>query len=1241
MRDLVNLYFKGHNIVNHHVSSFNDFLATEDNPNSRMQRIVDDVSVQNDGTDHGIIRIDVDKDSRDGRHLIIRVGRSRGSDGKIEVQSPSTIHVGKPDSFDQNRYLGPVVTEADGSETPLTPMEARLRNLNYCSPVFVDFTVYEAETDDQSVDTATELFTERVKVCDLPMMVKSRGCSLDRAVVASRLQLENLTDEEYDNYLREQKEDPRDPGGYFIVGGTERVLITFEDLAPNRVLVECSKKGEADSVLAKVFSQKDGFRSLAVIEKKQDSKSKYKDDVLTVQLASAGNSILLIALMKALGMESDQEIYQTIVSDERMANIVYANIARASDKDFYLPNGFATTADAFAYLERTLAQGQAKEYRVKKVESILDHSLLPHLGNTPADRMKKAIYLGRVARSVLEVALEKRGVDDKDHYANKRLNLSGDLMEDLFRNSFNSLMKDLKYQVEKRLVKTKSGDKKNGNKGLNGIVESSIRPEILTNKLIHSLATGNWVGGRAGVSQLLDRTTNMSAMSHLRRITSSLTRSQPHFEARDLHPTQWGRLCPSETPEGQNCGLVKNAALIIDVSNGFDENYLKWLFSRDFNVTENNISSGTRIFLNGGLIGTFNEPEKFVSEVRERRRCGLLDPEINIRYDREMDEILINSDEGRLRRPLLIVKNGKTVLSKKHLDGIREDKITWDELFREGIIEWVDAEEEEDTYVAIDAYDVPDVCPCCHKTLSVADVDWVNPGVDGDIELKCKSCDGTMHVPSKLNKDHTHMEVDPMVIIGIASGLVPYPEHNSAPRVTLGAAMAKQALGVPAANYRSRPDTRGHLLHYPQKPMVQTQSMEYVGYNHKPAGQNFCIAVMSFHGYNIEDSIVMNKSSVQRGLGRSTFMRTYRIEERRYPNGIEDKIEIPSPDVEGVRPEDAYRLLDEDGIIPPESEVRGMTVLVGKTSPPHFNSDEGGPQDSYLQSVKRRETSSTVRAGETGYVDSVMITKTENGTRLVRVKVRDQRIPELGDKFCSRHGQKGVVGRLVPQQDMPFTIDGITPDIVVNPHGIPSRMTIAHVLEMIGGKVGAMEGRTIDGTVFSGEREQAIRAGLVRNGFKNTGKEVMYDGTTGRQISVDIYTGVIFYEKLHHMVSGKMHCRSRGPVQVLTRQPTEGRSRQGGLRFGEMERDTLTGHGAAMVIKDRLLDESDGTTLHVCGNPDCGHVAIADRSGSFYCPVCKNNNMISPIQTSYAFKLLMDELLSMGVAMRLQLEESR
>ena len=766
-------------------------------------------------------------------------------------------------------------------------------------------------------------------------------------------------------------------------------------------------------------------------------------------------------------------------------------------------------------------------------------------------------------------------------------------------------------------------------------IGSSIRPDLLTHKLLHSLATGNWVGGRAGVSQLLDRTTNMSAMSHLRRVTSSLTRSQPHFEARDLHPTQWGRLCPSETPEGQNCGLVKNAALIINVSEGFPDSEVAWMI-REFNLDNVN-KEDARVYINGDLIGTHSDPARLVSEIRERRRCGLLSDEINVRYDEQMQEVIINCDEGRLRRPLLILKDGRPMLTRKHIEGIREDRIKWDDLFKEGIIEWVDAEEEEDTFIAVDAYDTPQRCEHCGRALSPFDVDWMNPGKDEDVELKCLHCGGIMTVPTKIRKEHTHMEVDPMVIIGIASGLVPYPEHNSAPRVTMGAGMAKQALGVPAANYRLRPDTRGHLLHYPQKPMVQTQTMQYIGYNHKPAGQNFCIAVLSYHGYNIEDAIVMNKSSVQRGLGRSTFMRTYRAEERRYPGGQEDHFEIPSPDIVGARADLAYASLGEDGLISPEAEVSGADVLIGKTSPPRFLEEE----TDYLSPQKRRETSVTVRPGETGYVDSVMVTESENGSRLVRVKVRDQRIPELGDKFCSRHGQKGVVGRLVDQTDMPFTADGITPDIVVNPHGIPSRMTIAHVLEMIGGKVGAMEGRTIDGTVFSGEREQSIRDGLVRNGFKDTGKEVMYDGTTGRMISMDVYTGVIFYEKLHHMVSGKMHVRSRGPVQILTRQPTEGRSRQGGLRFGEMERDCLIGHGAAMVIKDRLLDESDGTVQYICGNPRCGHIAIKDRNGALYCPVCKNHTHIYPVQTSYAFKLLMDELLSMGVAMRLQLEDLR
>ncbi len=1212
LRDLVKLYFKDKDIVNHHVESFNDFLANvhdsdkrgteklvSENLNSRMQMIVDDIRVPTDDAERGVIKLDPERTN--GKDVEIRIGRRRDKNG---------VCVGEPTI----RVHPPEVTEANGYKHKLSPMEARLRNLNYMSSVEVHFEIYEDGVKKDLPDDGW------VHIGEIPMMVKSNGCNLNKNLMEES-EDHKLTPEEYNLELIKHKEDPREPGGYFIIGGTERVLITLEDLAPNRIMVEYSERYGTAVETAKVFSQKEGYRALTQVEKK-------KDGILMVSVPAVPQAIPLVALMKALGMESDREIHDLIYSDDGMELTIMANIENSFNTKDYPPNGFHTQEDAINYLERTFAQGQAKEYRTKKVESILDRSLLPHLGDSSEDREKKAIFLGRIAKSVLELSLNKRKEDDKDHYANKRLKLSGDLMEDLFRTSFTSLIKDLKYQVERNL----------GRKKAEYNIGSTIRPDLFTHKLIHALATGNWVGGRAGVSQLLDRTSNMSAMSHLRRITSSLTRSQPHFEARDLHPTQWGRLCPSETPEGQNCGLVKNAALIIDVSHAVPEEQIKKRL-KELGLESIINEDETRVFLNGDLVGCSRDPQRFVDEIRSQRRIGAIPNSVNIHYDSDMNEIVINCDDGRLRRPLLVLRDGRTLLTRAQVEQVRNDlagednALSWDGLFSHGVIEWIDAEEEEDTLVLVSPYDLPHRCPCCNHALSETDVDWMNPGKADDCKLKCNWCNEEFTLPSNITPEHTHLEVDPMIILGVAAGIVPYPEHNSAPRVTMGAGMAKQALGISTANYRIRPDTRGHLMHYPQVPMVQTQTMDFMGYKYRPAGQNFCIAVMCYHGYNIEDAIVMNKSSVQRGLGRSTFMRSYRAEERLYPGGDSDHFSnLSDADVTGMRDESKYVNLDEDGLISPESFVEGSDVLIGKISPPRFAEEENA---GVLSTHKYRETSVTVRPGEKGYVDSVIVTASENGSRLVRVKVRDERIPELGDKFCSRFGQKGVVGRLVNQCDMPFTSNGITPDIVVNPHGIPSRMTVGHVLEMIAGKVGSMEARTIDGTAFSGESEDSIRDGLVKNGFTRSGKEIMYDGRTGRMVEADIYTGVIFYEKLHHMVSGKLHYRSRGPVQILTRQPTEGRSRQGGLRFGEMERDCLIGHGVAMVIKDRLLDQSDGTAQYVCS--ECGHIAIQNRQGERHCPVCNKPTRIHLIQTSYAFKLLMDELLSLGVAMRLQL----
>ena len=1103
-------------------------MPHDKNPAPWMQRVVDNISVGADEARKGVIRLELgDLD------VIIELGK---------------IRIGRP-----------IVYEANGSQTESIPMMARLRNMTYSAPIYLEFTIVEEGMEIEEVEE---------EIGNMPVMVKSMLCNLHRHYLTG----EGSSDDDYKNALKIKGEDPQDPGGYFIVNGTERVLVCLEDLAPNRVMVESEQRYQRQTELAKVFSQREGFRALTVVEKK-------KDGILQVSIPVASGQVPLAVLMMALGMESADDIMQAITNDPEMQNLILANI-----EEIHSTEGIYTTQEALEYMERRFAAGQSKEYRKKRINYILDNTLLPHLSTTYEARLKKAVFLGRMAREVLELNRGQRKPDDKDHYANKRLKLAGNLMEELFRSGLQALLNDMKYQMERSYSKRKENR-----------IHHAVRRDVLTNKIMHAMATGNWTGGRAGVSQLLDRTCNMATLSHLRRVISPLTRSQPHFEARDLHPTQFGRLCPNETPEGQNCGLVKNLALMVDVSENLPDAQIREILDElDIHPIEEGEAQLGKVYFNGDLIGTHEAPVDLVTEIRQRRRKNMISNVVNVRYDDSLNDVIINSDPGRIRRPLLVVgRNNRLSIKERDIDSIQQGKSEWEDLLKKGVVEYIDAEEEENCLIALNEDDL---------------------------------------VRNKKTHKYSHMEVDPLTILGVATSNVPFPEHNSSPRCTMGAGMSKQSLGLGQANYRIRPDTRGHLLHYAQRPMLQTEAMKYNTLRTRPAGQNMVVAVMSYHGYNMEDALIFNQGSIDRGIGRSTFVRTYMSEERRYPGGQEDRFVIPGPDVRGARSEEAYFYLEEDGLIYPEIDLNGKEVLIGKTSPPRFLAE---PTD-FLSPQKVRESSLTVRHGEKGTVDSVMLSETENGSRIARIRVRDQRVPEMGDKFASRHGQKGVIGHLVPAEGMPFTEQGITPDLIINPHAIPSRMTVAHVLEMIGGKVGSMEGRAVDGSAFSGEKENDLRTSLAEFGFRHSGREVLYDGQTGRRIDAEIFIGVIYYQKLHHMVSGKLHARSRGPVQLLTRQPTEGRARMGGLRFGEMERDCLIAHGAAMVIKDRLLDESDKTVQFV--DSQSGHIGYLDRRGVLSSPM-GDNTSIYPVTMSYAFKLLLEELKSLGIAARLRLED--
>jgi len=1007
----------------------------------------------------------------------------------------------------------PRIVEADGSSSLINPSQARLRNLTYSSPVTLEMTV---KKDDQ-VDSQV------VEIGMIPVMVKSKACNTH-----------GMTEAE----LIENYNDPQDTGGYFIVNGNERVMVMAEDLAENQPFIENNSKGD---LMLRIFSLRGTYRiPVTLIETKEG---------IFETTFSRLRDIPAVILLKALGLTKEADIAKYIgkETDSLIVNLYeYVNIA--------------TQEDALRDIaERANLQGTDKEI-LERVEQRIDSYLFPHIGQEKEDRIKKAVTICKFIKQYLLAKENPTLRTDKDHYSNKRVRLSGDLLSSLFKVNLGILLRDVQYSLQKSSKRKKFYS-----------IKTIAKSTLFSHRMESSIATGSWTGERNGVTQNMDKTNYLAIISQLQRVASMLASDQENFKARTLHPTHYGRFCPIETPEGTEIGLRKNLAILSRISTNVEIDEKK--VAKDLvalGLKEEGVE-GTEVFFNGKFLGNVDDSKDFAEKVREKRREGLFPTYLNIRDNKDFNLVLISTETGRALRPLIVASGGISKLTNEYLVQVEQGEISWEDLISKGIIEYLDASEEENAFVAL--------------------------------------------YEEELTPKHTHLEIDTVDVFGVVTGLVPYGNHDQSSRLNRGSKTQKQALGLYAANYHCRLDTSASVLEYPQKPIVR--SFIYDTLNNYPAGQNLIVAIMTYEGYNMEDALIFNKGSLDRGVGRSFYFKPYSTIEMNYAGGLKDEILIPDKDISGYKMESSYKALDSDGIVSPESFIDGGEVLIGKTSPPKFLSEA---RDIAVR--LKKEASVTMKPEESGIVDAVFLTEDNQGNRIVQLRTRDQRIPEPGDKYATAHGQKGVVGMVVPEVDVPFTARGIRPDVIFNPHGLPSRMTVGYLLEILAGKVGCLRGEVIDGTSFSGETKKDLEEEMRNMGFRYDGKETMHSAITGERMTAKIFVGNMYYLKLKRMVKGLIHGRASGKIALLTRQPIEGRSRGGALRLGEMEQQALVAHGASLLLKERY--DSDKVVLPIC--TQCGAIGIDDTiKGKIYCPQCGSEN-VEPIEVSYAFKLLLEEL---------------
>jgi len=1105
-------------------------------------------------------------------------------------------------TFENFQIYRPQIHENNGATKLMFPQEARLRNFTYASATTIDINIKYIVRSGPNLEN-TQTFHKnlpKVHIGKLPIMLKSNICVLNQ----------------YKHFENTQTGECKyDAGGYFIINGSEKTVLGQERAAENRVYCfNVSKNNTKYTWIAEIKSVPD-FKCISPkqITMMLSSKNNGFGNPISIELPRVKVPVPLFIVFRALGVISDKEICEKILLNISDPDGKNKKLLEALQASVIESNKHITQEECIKYITSHVMYtpiNMDKETGAKKKHEftldILSNDLFPHCHTAS----QKVYFLGYMANKLLMASFEIIKQDDRDSYVNKRIDLTGTLLNNLYRNYFNKLVKDMEKQIIREINtgSWKSTDDYENIINLTNIYKI-IKSTTIENGIKRALSTGDFGikhtnSNKVGVAQVYNRLNYVSSLSHSRRISTPTDKSGKLIPPRKLHNTSYGYLCPAETPEGQSVGIVKNLSYMTHItiySNSLSlyEYIMPNITPIDADeLTPNDMYEKVKVFINGAWVGLTETPQELYLMLKDKKHKGIINIYTSIVFDYKLREIRVCNDSGRLSRPLLRVKDKNILVTPSIINGLNTGELLWDHLLTDTklsdtVLEYIDPEEQSWSLIATNPSDL--------------------------IE------------PSNQLQRFTHCEIHPSTMFGVLASCIPFPEHNQSPRNCYQCAQGKQAMGVYVTNYENRMDKTAYVLNYPMRPLVDTRIMNIIKLNEIPSGSQLVVAIMTHTGYNQEDSLLINKGSVDRGMALVTVYHTEKDEDKQKINGDEEiRCKPDAAKTKGMKIGN-YNKVNSKGIIPENTLVENRDIIIAKVTPIKENRND------HTKVIKYEDQSKMYKTVEETYIDKNYVDRNGEGYNFAKVRLRTVRKPVIGDKFSSRHGQKGTVGNIIPECDMPFTSAGVRPDIIINPHAIPSRMTIGQLKETVLGKVLIELGLFGDGTSFGDFEIKDICNELIKCGYEAHGNELLYNGLTGEQHECSVFMGPVFYQRLKHMVNDKAHSRSFGPMVNLTRQPAEGRSRDGGLRFGEMERDCMISHGASRFTRGRMYDASDKYSVFVCKK--CGLIAsYNDQKHIHHCHTCDNRTDFAYVEIPYACKLLFQELNTMNIAPRLMTE---